>query len=172
MAGDPYSLDRLQDIIQPDAVRWWPPAPFWYCLIAIASVWLLHWLVVTMIRWVRRAYRRQAVRELDSLSDTSLTSGLGLDDRARITTTEVASILKRVALVSYPREEVAGLAGDAWLRFLTKTCDGVDFTSKPTRSIGSVSYDPQVVCGSDDDQKQILDDARKWIVNHRAEANG
>ena len=126
MQSDPTSLDRLQDIVQPQPVAWWPPAPFWYCLIALAAVWLCHGLAVAAYRWIQNAYRRQALRELALVIDHG--------DRRPAA---ISTILKRVALVSFPPEEVASLSGDAWLRFLNETCSEVDFlTASPAARSG------------------------------------
>jgi hypothetical protein len=165
MQVDPYGLDRLQDIVQQETVSWWPPAPFWYCLIALAATWLIYGTGVAVYRWVKNAYRREALRELERIvgQDPSWQSRLD-----RSWPTEVSTILKRVALVSFPREKVASLSGDPWLCFLTDTCDQVDFLKEPTRCLGSASFDPRVA-KSDADLDGVIRDAQAWIVGHRAE---
>ncbi|MEM9659805.1 MAG: DUF4381 family protein, partial [Planctomycetota bacterium] len=40
MNTDPYSLDRLVDVIEPEPVAWWPPAVGWVLLILVAGIWL------------------------------------------------------------------------------------------------------------------------------------
>ena len=102
MNEDAASLDRLHDIVIPPPVPWWPPAPGWYILAAI----LLVVLFVFALRFRRRrratAYRRDALRELESASDA----------------TTIASLLRRTALVEYPRSEIARLTGNAWVDWL------------------------------------------------------
>lgn len=151
---NPYSLDRLEDIVQPEPVSWWPPAPCWYYLIAIVAVWTLYWLTRTGCRWLQNGYRRQALHELTHLSVRSAQS--------------VSTILKRVALVSYANEKVAALTGDDWLRFLNDSCDGVDFLRQPASSIGQASFDPHISL-SEGEYRQIVMNAKTWIVSHRAE---
>lgn len=152
LQDNPYSLDRLKDIVQPDPVSWWPPAPLWYLLIAILTVWLLYWLVHATCRWRQNAYRRQALHELAQMSEPGARS--------------VSTILKRVALVSYAKESVASLTGDDWLRFLNETCDGVDFMIEPACKIGMASFDPHVTL-TDSELKQVVMDAERWVARHR-----
>jgi hypothetical protein len=109
MTGDPASLERLHDIVMPPAAPWWPPAPGWY---VVAGAVALATVVVAARAWAqyrRAAYRRAALAELGSLPPTAEA------------TPRVAEILKRVALAAYPREEVAGLSGAAWVLWLGET---------------------------------------------------
>ena len=60
--SDPGSLQNLNDIVLPDAVAWWPPAPGWYAVLAVLLA-LLLWLSFRALRaWRRNIYRRQALR--------------------------------------------------------------------------------------------------------------
>jgi hypothetical protein len=58
--------------------------------------------------WRANAYRRAALRELQSST----------------TVAEIAEILKRAALVVYPRTDIAALSGSAWCQWLGKTGAG------------------------------------------------
>jgi hypothetical protein len=164
LQGDPYSLDRLRDIVQPAPVSWWPPAPFWYGVIVLAAAWLGYGLVLAAHRWIHNAYRRQALRELAMIEDAANQDGPQVEHLSN-----VSEILKRTALVSFQREKVASLSGEAWLRFLTETCDQVDFMKQPNRCLGSASFEPQVA--GTVNLEQIVRDARTWIVGHRSEAS-
>ena len=59
--NDAGSLQNLNDIVVPGPVGWWPLAPGWYVLGAIAFIACL----VLAFRWWRRwqgnRYRRQAM---------------------------------------------------------------------------------------------------------------
>src|SRR5262245_63229264 len=104
---DPGSLDRLNDIVVPPPVPWWPPAPAWYAVGIIVLI-LLAVLAWQMIAWrMRTRYRRAALAELATI-DTRSSHALGA----------VAELVKRVALAAFPREQVASLAVDVWLAFL------------------------------------------------------
>jgi hypothetical protein len=102
MNRDPASLDRLRDIVQPGPVSWWPPAIGWWILLAavVTALALISWRAWQS--WRANAYRRAALRELQSAADVA----------------EIADILKRTALAAYPRTDVAALSGASWSKWL------------------------------------------------------
>jgi hypothetical protein len=102
MSVSAASLDRLHDIVQPPAVPWWPPAPGWYVVIAIALT-ATAWLALRLRRrWQANAYRRAALHELKSLE----------------TPAAIAELLRRTALAVSPRSSVAEKTGSVWLDWL------------------------------------------------------
>jgi hypothetical protein len=103
---DATDLSRLHDIVIPPAPAPWPPAPGLILFAALVLCFAVL-LSVTLVRSRRRnAYRRAGLRALAT---------------AR-TVHDVSTVLKRVALVAYPRERVAALHGAAWAAFLDGTC--------------------------------------------------
>lgn len=163
MKTDPASLDRLQDIVRPDPVAWWPPSQFWIILLALAAVWALYALLMALFRWSQNAYRRAAQHELDEIQRCCDGGDL------RGLTIRVAKVLKRVALVSYPREKVASLSGDPWLRFLNETCRGADFLQDPSAYLGDISSTTSNVPVNKSQFLALLASVRIWINEHRAE---
>jgi hypothetical protein len=96
------SLDRLHDLALPPQVSWWPPAPGWYVVIALALI-ATAWLALRLLRrWQANAYRRAALHELKSLD----------------TPAAIAELLRRTALAVSPRSSVAEKSGSAWLDWL------------------------------------------------------
>ena len=108
MNDDPASLDLLHDIIVPAPVAWWPPAPGWYFVLAVLLGLALGFALCSLRRYLRNAYRREALAAIR---------------RARPSAFELATLLKRAAITAYPREEVAGLTGQAWVDWLARTAD-------------------------------------------------
>ena len=92
------SLDRLNDIVVPPSVPWWPPAPGWYVVIAVVLLLSLFVVHRAWKAWRANSYRRAALRELASL-DSSV---------------EIATLLKRTALAFAPRRVVAESSGRDW----------------------------------------------------------
>ena len=102
--NDPADLSNLRDIIFPTEVPLWPLAPGWWIVgvAIVASAIVLAAMAILHHR--RNAYRRAALGELANIEH--LQAG---EAAQRIT-----AVLKRAALVAYPRVEVAALSGEAW----------------------------------------------------------
>lgn len=102
--NDPGSLDRLHDIVTASPVPWWPPAPAWYVVLMLLLATLLGVLFYVWRRWKANAYRREALVLCQKIMDEA---------QPNQRSAQLAEILKRTALTTYPRAEVASLTGDA-----------------------------------------------------------
>lgn len=161
MQQDPYSLDRLHDIADVAPVGWWPAAPFWYWVLAVLAVWVAYSTVRLVGRWRKNAYRRLALAELQVLQTQASVE-------TNATMIAVSQLLKRVALVAYPRQRVAPLSGQEWLEFLDKTAStSPSFVTEPVCRLGSASV--QTVDCSSDEIKVVIDVAQSWIKHHHQE---
>lgn len=152
--SDPADLSNLRDIIVPPDVPLWPPAPGWWIVGAavLASAALLSAMAV--LRYRRDAYRRAALVELTNIEP------LPSCEAAQ----HVTAVLKRAALVAYPRAEVAMLSGEAWLGFLDRTGHTETFTRGPARALLSLAYGG----GSESsDLPAIISAASAWVRQHR-----
>jgi hypothetical protein len=105
MNSDSASLANLRDIVMPPPVSWWPLAPGWWFLLAVASLFAVLALVHLGRRWRANAYRRAALHELRNAESVAV----------------IAEVLKRAALAATPRTEAASLAGPDWIDWLAKT---------------------------------------------------
>ena len=100
MSNDPARLQNLHDIVVPQPVSFWPPAPAWYVVLGLVLMGIL-WLVGrSILRYRRNAYRRAALAELQTLPADGPSAA-----------PRIAALLKRTALAAFPREQVAGLTG-------------------------------------------------------------
>jgi len=137
---DPQEIP-LRDLHLPELTGWWPLAPGWWVLIALATVaacWLLRraWL-----GWRRNAARRLALRRL-SFIVSEFESGA---DAVRLGK-ELSELTRRAMLAYAPRPEVAGLTGDDWLRWLDQGLAGNPFSEGGGRLLQSLPYmNPQQV---------------------------
>ena len=147
MNDAPTSLDRLHDIVESPPVPWWPPAPGWYVVFAIAAVAVTWSGLYIWKQWRASAYRREALREL----------------RAANTPAEIAELLRRTALAIAPRSQIASLSGDSWTEWLDSS--GSHRMPRPVRDLlaGSV-YDPAT---QPTDIALIREYAETWIQRHR-----
>lgn len=154
MSNDPADLSNLRDIVLPPTVSYWPPAPGWWIVAAALLALLALFFARQLIRHRHDAYRRAALKELAALPAPLDAEGAQ----------SLSAILKRAALVAFPRAEVAGLTGIAWLRFLDTTGRMQAFESGPAAPL------PQIALGASvpSDDRAIRNAARDWIRRHRA----
>ncbi|MCE9612882.1 MAG: DUF4381 domain-containing protein [Lentisphaerae bacterium] len=148
MNDDPASLDRLHDIVAPGPVPWWPPAPGVYLALSLVCACLLALAGRALWRHLRRAYRREALAAMS---------------RATPTVVDLATLLKRVALTAYPRAQVAGVTGRAWLLWLART-GGCAVPPAVADLLTAAVY-------KDDgarDTAALTSFARQWIRRHHA----
>ena len=161
MNGDP--LAQLRDWHLPDPIQWWPPAPGWWISAAVLLAVLL-WLVG--VRWRRHRRRgaaaRSALRELAALRETARADG---DARAFVAA--LSRLLRRFALARFPREQVAGLTGDAWLAFLDVTGGGDGFRHGPGRALADLAYGATRAGDSTPNPDALADLAETWIRANR-----
>lgn len=139
-------LDQLQLAPEPPAVSMWPQTAGWIWLGLI----VLALLVWGLVRWFRHRqeslYRRQALEQITVAGD----------DPAAI-----APILRRTALAAFPRRDVAGLQGDAWLAFLDRTYGGHGFAEGIGSAIVRAPYtDVERTVG-------LAALASTWVRRHR-----
>lgn len=106
-----YSLDKLHDIVSPPEPGIWPPASGVWVALGLVAV-----LLVVLCVWLVRRRRRGAYRR----------AGLALLANAA-TAHDISVVLKRVALVAFPRPEVAPLHGQDWVDFLHRTGPRAEF---------------------------------------------
>lgn len=156
MASGADPLAGLRGLHTPPPPGWWPPAPGWWVLAALALAAAVT-AVVLLIRRRRRAKPvRAALAELDAIF-------AALDDGgdARECVQSVSTLLKRVALVRYPRVEVAALSGERWVTFLQNTAP---------RRADPAAVEPLVRVYSariEVDGEALRGFSRRWLQAHR-----
>ncbi|WP_131782517.1 DUF4381 domain-containing protein [Legionella gresilensis] len=122
--SDPQVLAKLHDIHLPDPIGWWPLAPGWYIagfLILLISSLLIR-IVYRQHKYARP--KRQAYQLLVSYEQDFLQNG-----DVSATCAKISELLRRVALVYFPRQDVASLQDDNWINFLNQTSKNVNFNA-------------------------------------------
>ncbi|CAI8886786.1 DUF4381 domain-containing protein [Methylocaldum szegediense] len=124
----------LRDIHLPEPISWWPPAIGWWIVAAIAilSIATATWLIR---RWRQATVTKLALRELDRLEKDS---SLGMTEKLR----RLSVLLRRVGLSTFPREDVAGLTGEAWLEWLDRPFGVPRFSRGVGRALLDAPYRP------------------------------
>lgn len=148
MNSDPASLANLRDIMIPPPVPWWPPAPGWWFLLTVTGLIAVLVAVREWRRWRANAYRRAALRSLRGAENVAA----------------IAEILKRAALVAFPRAEVASLTGSAWVQWLAET-GGRPVPAALSRALSlGVFADREFA-----DSSELAAFAAQWIRIHRTD---
>ena len=154
-ATDP--LAELRDIHQPSMIETWPPAPGWWLLAIIFIVTAAAILTKFFRHWRANKYRREAIKELDLLLTDWESHG---DDRIYLTA--VQDLLKRVALSHFPRDQVASLTGEAWVKFLDNSSGSHDFSIGEMELLIDGNYRPEISVNVE----KIQSFASQWIQQH------
>ena len=145
MNSDPASLDNLRDIIEPPTVGWWPLASGWWVIFFMLTFVASMLAVRSWWQWRANAYRRAALRELQSATGVAA----------------IAEVLKRTALCVWPRNQVASLSGQAWCSWLGESAE----IEVPESVVRALAHD--AFSDSAGDTHQLAEFAVNWIKNHR-----
>jgi hypothetical protein len=147
MSTDSANLDRLHDIVLPQAVSWWPLAPGWYVILVLLLVvcgclGYRYWR-----RWQTNAYRREALQELADMKDSPA----------------IAELLRRTALAIVPRSDVAQKTDFVWTEWLAAQCS-YPMPSKVRHLLAAGVYDQHE---TDGDFELLKGYAIQWVKNHQ-----
>jgi hypothetical protein len=134
----------LHDIHLPPPLSWWPLAPGWWYLLGLIII--LSSILYFLVRWYKKgAIKREALICLQQIEEEYSKKGDSL-----LLVKNLSTLLRRMALSSFPREKVAGLTGESWLQFLdnhnwTKPPQqSADFQSGAGQILLTAPYQPQV----------------------------
>jgi hypothetical protein len=128
-----YSQLPLKDIHLPEAIAWWPPAPGWWLLLGlVAALGVVMWL-----RYRSHFRERAALRGLKGVA-TALAAGT----TPVVCIQRISMILRRFAMSLGSQVPVAGLTGDAWLRFLDSRWGRDEFAAGTGRVLIFGPYAP------------------------------
>lgn len=147
---DPEQLP-LRDLHLPEAVGWWPLAPGWWLLIALLVFGVAYFIYQALQKWQRNAARRLALRELSQVH-REYKSGLDPVTLA----VKLSELVRRTMLAYAPRDEVAGLTGRDWLKWLDRGLDEKPFSEGSGRILESLPYLSREVVTNDVDLDGLL----------------
>ena len=150
------SLDSMHDIIIPHAISFWPLAPGWYALSLVVLAYGVHLTLKSWTRYRANAYRREALNELVSLVEKDNT----LEMKRLLT------LMKRVALQKFGRENVAALSDTLWWEFVEQHSE-VKIETRLRYLVQDVLYGSDLVV-SIDDIANMRAIAKVWIETHGA----
>ncbi len=116
----------LKDIHIPDSIGWWPPAIGWWFSILLGLL-----LIYSVYRIYKHLTRKTALKSAKKLFNT-IKNNTDIDDQSRIS--ELAMLIRRVAMSQDGRINTASLTGSNWLQYLDQ-----DLSEKPfSEGAGSI----------------------------------
>lgn len=157
--ASPPELAQLRDIHLPLPIGWWPLAKGWY-LVGVIVVVVVFFITFLIIRYItNQRCKRQALRVLETYRQHYM-----LQPNSQTGSAQISELLKRVALVYYPRSQVASLQGQAWIDFLTQSSNHLDFNTHSFLLV-QCPYQP---CGTYD-LLPLFHLATMWIKQRRGQ---
>lgn len=166
MKPDATSLNLLHDLVSPPPAPWWPPGPGWIIVGIVTAIALIFALARALQLWQHNRYRRQAITLWRKEKQRLIKS----EERV-MALAALAEILKRTALSTYPRAEVASLTGTDWTRFLERTVKA----KKPVpdalslQLLEEAAYRPEAALSiSEDKAMEAAGTVHHWLVHHHA----
>lgn len=154
MEQDP--LSQLRDIHLPQPGGFWPPAPGWWILLAIAlALTVLAFVFIRRKRrqnqWLRTARKELLRLQLNPAADSEWFAALN-------------QLLKQSARIRYPEQTPESLSGEPWIRFLLETSPKDRVASRPVvEAMVNSTWQPSPQCNPAD----AIAFARVWLGGQR-----
>jgi hypothetical protein len=139
----------LHDIHLPGPIAWWPPAPGWWLVAALA----LALLIAFALRYRSGRHRRAALRSVGKVRAALERGAEPVDCLQRVSTTlrrfamttadlqSVAALRAVDGVADRPNsDEVAGLTGTRWLRYLDSRWKRDEFSRGAGRFLIAAPY--------------------------------
>lgn len=144
-------LTPLKDIHIPASPPSFPPAAGWWIIIGILLMITVCGGIILYF-WYQspKRYALYLLKNIKSSSVDLQTKGV-----------ELSTLLKRVALVAFPREEVAALTDREWAKFLMNHGDNA-LSREQSDFLASVAYLPKQKAVAIDAEK-LYTAVQKWI---------
>jgi hypothetical protein len=122
----------LRDIHIPEAIGLWPPAIGWWLLAILLP--LMLYFSYKLYKYITRKTALKAVKK----QIKTLKINQEFDDKQKLI--ELSSLMRRTAISIFPREDVASLTEEAWLVFLDRNSDSLNFNTKIGRLLVDAAY--------------------------------
>ncbi|OHX67074.1 DUF4381 domain-containing protein [Flammeovirga pacifica] len=145
---------QVLDFIPPEKVDMTPQGIGWWIIGGILLVGILVLLIRFYITFLKNTYRRTASHQIDEM--------LAKEETNNQKVYFINQILKRVALTTYSRNEVASLQGNDWVKFLNNHSK-TQFTPQDTELIINAPYMKHEQINN---VESLAETAKKWIKNH------
>ena len=153
------TINTIGELIEPSPVSFSFNAPGWYLLLMLFALLLLIAGIRQIIRYRKNKYRREAIALLQTMAQSHSPNAHKLF--------KTLEILKRVAIISYGREEQAALNGHSWLAFLgRKNKDKAVFSPDIEEVVLYAVYRGSHIKLSPVDMDLLHEESITWIKSH------
>ena len=147
-------------LMEPDPIKFSFSAPGWYILLGLLLLFLLIYGMISYIKYRKNKYRRDAVEILLNLELSNNSSSYFI--------TRVATVLKRVAISSFGREQVGALTGKEWLVYLDRRNRGMQVLAENPRILLTEHlYHSSAKQATVKDLEELRRTTIQWIKMHR-----
>ncbi len=170
---EPQQELGLADIHMPITPSAWPPAPGWWILLALI-VTLITLAVVKLLRYKKLKTQQQRTLQVLTLLEDKLLNGD--DEKKTEALSEINILLRRLALMHFPRKNIASLTGENWLLFLDKSGNTQDFSQRAGRILADAPYLAKMPDSAN--LKGLTQAVKKWVkqiylksINHKVTRN-
>ncbi len=153
--GDNSQPEELGNILEPAPLTFTFETIGWKILAILLFIGAMAVLFRKLKLYHKNKYRREAIKKL-KLAEVENISSQGKMIHLSI-------ILKQVAIISFGREQVAGLYGDAWFSFLDSKQKNSDFGKYANTFKNALYNDVEV---DNDTLEAISGISKKWINQH------
>jgi hypothetical protein len=156
--GQMDPLAELRQIHLPDPVSDFPAAPGWWILLILVLVggyFAIRWAIRY---WKGNRYRRSGIKQLNALLKQ-----YEYNEDAREYLNGFSTLLKRLAITIYPRNQVASLTGEEWVAFLDRTAKSKSFSMGDGQILMYGLYEREV----EFDVEKLHQSGLNWIRKHR-----
>ncbi len=146
----------LRDIHLPEAISIWPLAIGWWILPLF--ILLFTYIVYRLIKHKKHkeslAYRNISLLELKKIRTQYINNN---DSRTLLR--DISTLLRRIALSYLPREDIASLTGEQWIKQLNDLSAQTFFNQELAELLETGPYKAQ----NDFDQEELLNTCELWI---------
>lgn len=150
-------LAQLKDIHLPTPIGWWPLAPGWYVIIALIIL-----ISIFIFYCIYKNHRDAKAKNYALILLMNYQKEYEKEQNVALTSARISELLRRVALVYYPREDVASLHGEDWLHFLNETGKEIDFNLVKNMLLDAPFKTNQIM-----DLNPLFNTAQLWIKQRR-----
>jgi len=141
-------LSQLKNVHLPNGISIFPIASGWYMLITLLAL-----LIGGSLWWkiVKNKYKKQKLQAYAILAEIK-------KNHSDEMLSEVSILIKRVAILKFPKEAVHTLFGERWLEFLDRTGKTTDFTKGEGRYLLNIYQ-----TGKIENPDEFFACVRRWL---------